>query len=151
MRTIGRFVIGFVIGCVLFFWSFILAGVGHGSSVPFASAAPFFFLNRDAFVHVGMLGFLFEWGGIGLLWGIYFGVFPLSSSFIIRRLLLGLVVVFHVGMAVRELVHDSLLRDSFVRFPLLTVGYFVFFLVVLVSLGVVIWRGSSRLFLPASS
>jgi hypothetical protein len=55
MRTVGRFVIGFVIGGVLFFWSFILAGVGHGSSVPFASAAPFFFLNRDAFVHVGML------------------------------------------------------------------------------------------------
>ena len=151
MRTVSRFVIGFVIGCVLFFWSFILAGVGHGPTVPFASAAPFFFLNRDAFGHVGMWGFLFEWGGTGLLWGIYFGAFPLIDSFVIRMLLLGLVMVFHVGMAARELADDFLLRDSFVRFPLLTGGYFVFFLVVLLSLGIVIWRGSSRLFLPASS
>ena len=85
------------------------------------------------------------------MWGIYFGAFPLIDSFVVRMLLLGLVVVFHVGMAARELADDFLLRDSFVRFPLLTGGYGVFFLVVLLSLGVVIWRGSSRLVLPASS
>ena len=152
MRTAAHLVSGFVIGCVLFAWSFILAGVGHGPTVPLASAAPFLFLNRDAFGHVGMWGFLFIWaGGTGLLWVIYFGVFPAIRSFVIRMLLLVLVVVVHVGMAARELANDFLLRDSFSRFPLLTGGYFVFFLVVLLSLGVVIWRGSSRPFLPASS
>lgn len=149
MRTAAHLVSGFVIGCVLFAWSFILAGVGHGPTVPLASAAPFLFLNRDAFGHVGMWGFLFIWaGGTSLLWVIYFGVFPAIGSFRIRILLFVFVVVVHVGMAAKELANDFLLRDSFARFPLLTGGYFVLFWFVLVSLGVLVWRGSNRRFAP---
>ena len=144
MRTVVRFVSGFVIGCVLFIWSFILTGVGHGPTVPFASAAPFLFLNRDAFGHLGPWGFLLIWVGTGLLWSVYFGVFPPIGSFAIRMLLLMLVVVVHVGTAARELANDFLLRDSFVRFPLLTGGYFVLFTLVLLSLGIVVWLGSTR-------
>ena len=151
MWTVGRWVSGFLIGCVLFAWSFMLTGAGHGSSVPFASAAPFWLFNRDFFVHVGIWGFLMEWAATGLLWAIYFGVFPAIGSFVFRLLLLLVVVVVHLGIAARELANDFLLRDSFTRFPILTGGYFGLFLLVLVSLGVVVLRRSKQRLAPVPS
>jgi len=154
MGTIGRFVLGFVVGCVLFAWSFILAGVGHGSIVPLASAAPFVFVIPSVFNQQGFLGLLSlltMWLGTGFLWAVYFGVFPAINSFAIRMLLVVSVTVVHVGTAAWQLRKDFLLRDSFDRFPFQTGGYFVLFVITLLLLGAVTWVGSKRRFSTASS
>ena len=154
MVIVGRFVLGFLVGCVLSVWSFILAGVGHGSSVPLASAAPFVFVIPDVFYQQGFLGLLsllLMWLGTGLLWAVYFGVLPTIHSFVIRMLLVVVVAVVHVGTAAWQLTKDFLLADSFERFPFQTSGYFILFLITLLSLGVVTWVGSKRRFSSAAS
>src|SRR4030095_8127752 len=104
MRTLGRFAVGFLVGCVLFVWSLILAGAGHGSIVPLASAAPVLFVNLDAFGKLGMWGFwLIELPGAGLLWATYFGVFPEINSFAIRMFLVVSVACVHVGTSVWQM------------------------------------------------
>src|ERR1044072_4768732 len=98
--TVARWVSGFVIGCALFVWSFILAGVGHGSIVPLASAAPFVFAYPQAFDQQGFAGLLslvVMWLGTGSLWAIYFGALPTIHSIVIRVLLVLFVVGIHVG------------------------------------------------------
>lgn len=147
MGTVIRFVLGFVVGCVLFAWSFVLAGVGHGSIVPLASAAPFLFVSRHLFNAQGLWGLLLlliEMQSTGLLWAIYFCVFPAINSFVIRILLVVLVVVVHVGTAASQLSKDFLLADSFNQFPAQTGGYFVLFAITLLSLGVLASVGSKR-------
>jgi len=151
MRTVGRFASGLVVGCVLFVWSFILAGAGQGSSVPLASAAPLFFVNIDAFAKLGLWGLLLMLLGTGFLWAIYFGAFPAINSLAVRMLLVVFVACVHVGTAVWQLTKDFLLSDSFKRFPVLTGGYFILFLLTLLSLGALTWVGSERRFSPASS
>ena len=66
-------------------------------------------------------------------------------------LLVVFVTVVHVGTAVWQLTKDFLLSDSFKRFPVLTGGYFILFLITLLSLGALTWVGSKRPFSPASS
>src|SRR5437870_10425789 len=129
MRTVGRFASGLVVGCVLFVWSFFLAGAGQGSGVPLASAAPFLFVYVNAFDKLGLWGLLLILQGTGFLWAIYFGAFPAINSFAVRMLLVLFVVCVHVGTAVWQLTKDFLLNDSFKRFPVLTGGYFILFLI----------------------
>ena len=154
MITVGRFVLGFLLGCVLFVWAFILAGVGHGSVVPLASAAPFVFAVPKLFDQQGfwgLLSLLFMLLGTGFLWSVYFGVFPAIQAFAIRMLLVGLIAAVHVGTATLQLTKDSLLADSFNRFPFQTSGYFILFLITVLSLVVSTWVGSKRRLSPASS
>jgi hypothetical protein len=143
-RTAARSISGFVLGCVLFGWSFILAGAGHGSNVPLASATPLLFLVLALFNNLGLLGLLFLLAGTGLLWAIYFGAFPTIESLVIRMLLVVLVALLHLGIAFWKLTEDTLLRDSFKRFPKLTGGYFVLFGVSLLLLGALTWMGPKR-------
>jgi hypothetical protein len=151
MRTVARSIFGFVLGCVLFGWSLILSGAGHGSSVPLASATPLFFLVLDLFNNTGLWGLLILLAGTGSLWAIYFGAFPSVESFAIRMLLVMLVALLHLGIAVWKLREDFLLRDSFNRFPKLTGGYFLLFGIALLLLAGLTWAGPRRRVSTASS
>lgn len=150
MGTVARFISGFLLGCVLFGWSFILAGAGHGSNVPLASATPLLFLVLDLFNNTGLWGLLTLLAGTGLNWAIYFGVLPARNSFVIRMLLFLLVALLHLGIALWKLTEDFLLRESFERFPKLTGGYFVLLEITLLLLGALTWVGPKRRYSTAA-
>jgi hypothetical protein len=151
MGSVARSILGFFLGCVLFAWSFILAGAGHGSNVPLASATPLLFLVLDLFNNTGLWGLLILFAGTGLLWAVYFGAFPSIESFVVRMLLVVLAALLHLGIAVWKLTEDFLLRDSFNRFPKMTGGYFLLFGIALLLLGGLTWAGPKRRASTASS
>jgi len=142
MGTVIRFASGFVIGCILFFWSLLLAGAGEGSISPVASAAPELLLFMTVVEKWGAWGFwLVALPSYGLLWAIYFGFLPAINIFLIRILVVLAVGLLHFGVGVWALSKDIGFDQEFQRYPVLMIGYFVFFWIVLLSLGAVTWVG----------
>jgi hypothetical protein len=147
MRTLLRFGLGFVIGCILFFWSLLLAGAGEGSITAIVSAAPELLWGLSVVEKWGLWGFwLVALPSVGLLWAIYFGFLPAIKSFVIRLLVVTAVALLHFGFGLWALSKDIGFYAEFQRYPVLTIGYFVFFWIVLLSLGALTWVGvKSRL------
>ena len=142
MRTIFRFVAGFVIGFVLFMWALILGGAGEGSMTPLVSAAPELLPLLAVFEKSGAWAFWLIVFGAGFLWAVYFGLLPAINSFVGRIVVFMVIAVLHFGGGVFALSRDRGFDAEFQRYPTLTIGYFVFFWIVLLSLGALTWVGS---------
>ena len=142
MRTILRFVAGFVIGFVLFMWALLLGGAGEGSMTPLVSAAPELLPLLAVFEKSGAWVFWLIVFGAGFLWAVYFGLLPAINSFVGRIVVFMVIAVLHFGGGVFALSRDRGLDAEFQRYPTLTIGYFVFFWIVLLSLGALTWVGS---------
>jgi hypothetical protein len=143
MHTVFRLVAGFVIGCVLFRWALVLASVGEGSMTPLGTGAPELFpliVIFEKFQH-GAFWFWLIVFGAGLLWSFYWGVLPAISSFGGRILAFMVVAVLHFGGGLFTLSRDLGFGVEFRRYPVLMIGYFVFFGIILLSLGVLTWVG----------
>lgn len=145
MRTLGSFALGFVVGIVLLLWATLLAGAGHGTLAPLASVAPELLLVFAAVEKSEWWGFwLVMVPGTGLLWGFYFGLLPTITSFFVRMLIVTIVCLVHFGAGVFMLSKDVGFDQQFQRSPVLIVGYFIFFWIVLLLLGALTWAGSKR-------
>jgi hypothetical protein len=142
MRTFGRFAVGFAIGCILIVWSVGLAAAGHGTFAPLVSAAPELFPLLVAAEKWGLSGFWIVVIPVaGLLWATYFGLLPAIKSFGVRIVVVFLLCLVHFGAGVWSLSKD----EGFTRMadtqPVPTIGFFVFFWVVLLALGARTWAG----------
>jgi hypothetical protein len=145
MRTVFRFASGFFLGCILLMWSLLLSGAGEGSMTPLVAGFPELVFPFAAIEKWGLPGFwLVMLPSAGLLWAIYFGALPAINSFIVRMLIVIVVFLVHFGAGAWALSKDIGFDPEFQRYPVLTVGYFVFFLIVLLLLGALTWIGSKR-------
>ncbi|HKP38758.1 MAG TPA: hypothetical protein VJT71_18015 [Pyrinomonadaceae bacterium] len=151
MRTIFRFVSGFVIGLVLFMWALLLNGAGEGAMTPLVSAAPELLPLLAVFEKSGVWAFWLIVFGAGLLWAGYFGLLPAINSFVSRMVVFMVIAILHFGGGVLALSRDRGFDAEFQRYPVLTVGYFVFFWIVVLSLGALTWAGSKRRVVAAGS
>src|SRR5712671_505627 len=152
MRTIFRFALGFFLGCVLLMWSLLLSGAGEGSMTPLVAGFPELLFPFAAIEKWGLPGFwLVMLPSAGLLWAIYFGALPAINSFIVRMLIVVVLCLVHFGAGAWALSKDIGFDRELQRYPVLTVGYFVFFWIVLLSLGALTWVGSKRRPSTASS
>ena len=152
MRTFGRFTFGFAIGCILIVWSVGLGAGGHGTIAPLFSAAPEMLLVLAAAEKWGLQGFwLVVVPVAGLLWATYFGLLPAIKSFVVRMVIVMLVSLVHFGAGVWSLSKDegfALMAD---RQPVPTIGFFVFFWVVILALVARTWAGPNFRLRNASS
>ena len=142
MRTIFRFVAGFVFGLVLFMWALLLNGAGEGAMTPMVSAAPELLPVLAAFQNPGAWSAWLIVFGAAALWAVYFGLLPAINSLAGRMVVFMVIAVLHFGGGVFALSRDRGFAAEFQRYPTLTVGYFVFFSIVLLSLGALTWVGS---------
>jgi hypothetical protein len=92
----------------------------------------------------GKVGFWFVFLGTGFLWAIYFGGLPAINSLILRFVAMVLVGFVHFGAAAWMLAHDLNFARMYERSPTLTAGYFVFWWVAIIALGLVSWAGPKR-------
>src|SRR6266851_5520498 len=128
MRTIFRFASGFFLGCVLLIWSLVLSGAGEGSMTPLVAGFPELLFPFAVIEKWGPSGFwLVMLPSAGLLWAIYFGALPAINSFVVRMLSVIVLCLVHFGAGVWALAKDIGFDQEFQRYPVLTVGYFVFF------------------------
>src|ERR1043166_3701075 len=97
MRTILRFVAGFVIGFVLFMWALLLNGAGEGGMTPVGSAAPAILPLLAVFKNPGAWGFWLIVFGAGVLWAVYFGFLPEINSRVGRIVAFMVITVLHFG------------------------------------------------------
>jgi hypothetical protein len=87
----------------------------------------------------------------GLLWATYFGLLPAIKSFVVRMVVVMLVCLVHFGAGVWSLSKDAGFALMADRQPVPTIGFFVFFWVVILALGARTWVGPNfRLRNPSS-
>jgi len=152
MPTFGRFTFGFAIGCILIVWSVGLGAGGHGTIAPLFSAAPEMLLVLVAAEKWGLSGFWLVVVPIaGLLWATYFGFLPAIKSFVVRMVIVMLVSLVHFGAGVWSLSKDEGLALMADRQPVPTIGFFVFFWVVILALVARTWAGPNFRLRNASS
>src|SRR5438045_7659738 len=152
MHPFCRFAFGFAIGCILIVWSVRLAAGGDGTIAPLFSAAPEIFLILAAAEKWGLSGFWFVVVPIaGLLWASYFGLLPAIKSFVVRMVVVMLVCLVHFGAGVWSLSKDEGFASMADRQPVPTIGFFVFFFVVILALGARTWAGPNFRLRTASS
>jgi hypothetical protein len=142
MRLLLRFALGFALASVLLIWALMLAGAGHGTSAPLFATLPLPVSILDAVGRMGLSGFwLLMFPGNGLLWGLYFAGLPAINSFVVRMFAAVLIGCVHVGAGVWALSWDTGFARMAQSQPALTIGFFVFFWVVLLALGARTWAG----------
>ena len=142
MRTLGRFCLGFIVGFFLLVWATILAGAGHGTAVPLFTIMPLPIRIFDLIAQMGLYGFwLIFVPGNGLLWAAYFGWLPGIKSFIVRIVAVALIGCIHLGAAAWALSWDVGFARMVDGLPVLTLGFFVFLWVVILTLGARTWAG----------
>lgn len=142
MRTIFRFVAGFVLGFILFMWALLLSGAGEGALTPLVSAAPELLPLLAVFKNPGPWAFWLIVFSAGVFWAVYFGLLPAINSFVGRLVVFMVVAAVHFGGGVFALSRDLGFGAEFQRYPTLMIGYFVFFWLVLLLLGGLTWVGA---------
>ena len=142
MRTLGRFALGLVLGCILLVWAVALAATGHGTVAPLTSGFPELFLILVVAEGWGLWGFWLVVVPIaGLLWAAYFGVLPAIKSFDVRVAIMIIVCLVHVGAGVFTLFVDPGFLKMIQAQPVFTIGYFIFLSIVMFALGARTWAG----------
>ena len=142
MRIFGRFALGFVIGSILIVWAVGLAAAGHGTFAPIVSAAPELFPLLVAAEKWGLSGFWLVIVPVaGLLWATYFGLLPAIKSFGVRMVVVFLLCLVHFGAGVWSLSNDPGFARMADAQPVPTIGFFVFFWIVLLALATRTWAG----------
>jgi hypothetical protein len=142
MRIFGRFALGFVIGCILIVWAVGLAAAGHGTFAPIVSGAPELLPFLAAAEKWGLSGFwLVVVPAAGLLWAVYFGLLPAIKSFVVRVVVVIIICLVHFGATVWSLSKDPGFARMADAQPVPTIGFFVFFWVVILAFGARTWAG----------
>ena len=120
----------------------MLAGAGHGTSVPLFTILPIPLHVFDHIARMGLFGFwLILVPTMALFWGAAFGWLPTINSFAVRIMAVVLILCVHTAAAARALSWDVGFSRMVEGLPVFTIGFFAFLGVVMLGLGARTWAG----------